>query len=120
MSVNVVCNVTQPVLGTNDSKTAGGMTVSECIPNTPEDMLKVAYQIGRYIQSLVTSKAETEDSDKPYNLFEGFFLGGPNPYHDQTRSGLMLEAYYGMPSRIHTPCGGWKVLGSGCGSYNKV
>lgn len=36
-----------------------------------------------------------------------------NPFYDQTENGLVLELYYGLPSKIHTPWGGWSFTGSG-------
>lgn len=44
----------------------------------------------------------------------------PNPYTYQTETGLGLELYYGMPSRIHTPVGVWRIGGSGSGDFTRV
>jgi hypothetical protein len=35
-----------------------------------------------------------------------------NPYYSQTSQGLMLELYYGTPSRLWTPWGQWGFAGS--------
>jgi hypothetical protein len=44
----------------------------------------------------------------------------PNPYYDQTKSGLFLEMYYGMPSSLWTPWGKWSIGGSGSGNFSEV
>lgn len=38
--------------------------------------------------------------------------GGINPYYNRTTSGLYLEFYYGLPSKIWTPGGYWAMTGS--------
>ncbi len=43
---------------------------------------------------------------------EGYRIGGANPYHHQTASGLYLEFYYGYPSKLWTPWGEWSFGGS--------
>jgi len=44
----------------------------------------------------------------------------PNPYYKQTESGLFLEMYYGLPSRLWTPWGEWHFGGSGSGDWDPV
>lgn len=39
---------------------------------------------------------------------------GPNPYYNATVDGLTLVHYYGGPSLIGTPFGGWAATGGGC------
>ncbi|MBF6202205.1 hypothetical protein, partial [Nocardia cyriacigeorgica] len=36
---------------------------------------------------------------------------GPDPFRAQTTSGLYLQFYYGLPSRLWTPWGAWKFSG---------
>lgn len=40
----------------------------------------------------------------------------PNPYYNQTASGIFMERYYGLPSSLWTPWGKWNIGGSGTGS----
>lgn len=39
---------------------------------------------------------------------------GPNPYYNATVDGLTLVHYYGGPSLLGTPFGGWAATGGGC------
>lgn len=41
---------------------------------------------------------------------------GPNPYHDRTSQGLVLEFYYGTPGKVWTPWGYYEYCGSSGGS----
>ena len=82
-------------------------------------LLEAAYQIGKYIQSFVTEDPK-ERSDKPWSDYSEYFPAGPNPYCNQTKTGLVLEEYYGKPARIHTPYGQWSILGNGRGDFSKV
>ena len=77
-------------------------------------LLEVTYQIGHFIHELI------ESDNKVKIFFEGYFLGGPNPRSSQTSSGLLLEEYYGRPSKIHTPCRSWHVLESGVGDFRMI
>ena len=43
-----------------------------------------------------------------------------NPCHVQARSGLFLEMYYGLPSRLWTPWGVWGFAGSGMGNFSTL
>jgi len=43
----------------------------------------------------------------------------PNPYYSQTKTGLFLELYYGLPNTLWTPWGKYKIGGSGSGSGNE-
>jgi hypothetical protein len=45
---------------------------------------------------------------------------GPNPFYNQTKQGIFLEMYYGLPSSLWTPWGKWSIGGSGCGNFNEV
>lgn len=38
-----------------------------------------------------------------------------NPFYDQMESGLILQMYYSLPGKIHTPWGYWGFTGSGSG-----
>lgn len=38
----------------------------------------------------------------------------PNPYYHITLDGLTLVEYYGGPSQVGTPLGGWMLSGGGC------
>lgn len=88
--------------------------------SSPSDTyLEIAYEIGRFIQAFVTDNRE-DGSKKPWSNYQGYFSSGPNPYYYQTRQGLMLEAYYGMPSKILTPYGEWSILGCGSGNWEEV
>jgi hypothetical protein len=74
-----------------------------------DDNLKTAYQIGRYIHSLI------DNDENLYSYWESHFKDGPNSGFNQTESGLFLEEYYGTPSRIFTNIGSWNIVGSsGC------
>lgn len=91
------------------------------VGNNPLDLalLETTYQIGRFIQSFVTEDFK-DGSGKPYSDYSGHFRVGPNPFYNQTKQGLFLEEYYGMPSKIHTPYGNWSILGCGSGDWEKV
>lgn len=80
--------------------------------------LKIAYEIGKFIHSFVTENSR-DGSEKSWAEYESCFSSGPNPYYHQTKRGLVLEAYYGMPT-IHTPYGIWRILGSGYGYWDKL
>ncbi len=70
--------------------------------------LKFAFDIARYIQSKAI--------DIGMKLIrEEHFVGGINPYFNQTKCGLYLEEYYGLPSVIYTPIGKWTIIGVGDG-----
>lgn len=56
--------------------------------------------------------AEIYDEVIPSSGADEYRFGGANPYHDRTDSGLCLEIYYGLPSKLWTPWGGWKFSGT--------
>jgi hypothetical protein len=88
-------------------------------PYSSVEALETTYQIGKFIHSHVTIEVG-DKSGKPWSNYPGHFTSGPNPYYNQTKKGLVLEGYYGMPSKIHTPYGHWSILGSGSGDWDKV
>ena len=68
--------------------------------------LNNAYNAAKIIHSLI---------DKSPNVTQhGFehFRDGPNPFYEQMDMGLILEEYYGTPSKIYTTIGYWNILGS--------
>ena len=79
------------------------------------DDLEIAYQIGRFIQSHVNDKHENQKG-RPFSDYSALFNHGPRPFFNQTKKGLVLEGYYGIPSQIHTPYGCWSILGNGYGT----
>jgi hypothetical protein len=84
--------------------------------NTP-DLLQLSYEIGKHIQGAL--KDETY-SNLQLSSCTFDFPDGPNAGCAQTKNGLILEVYYGMPSFIHTPYGRWKILGNGSGAWQPV
>jgi len=82
-----------------------------------EDALSITYQIGTFIQTLVSE--DIDDPKKPYGRFSGHFEKGPNPCYNQTQKGLVLEKNNSV-YKIHTPLGSWTILGSTCDKQNKV
>jgi len=44
---------------------------------------------------------------------------GPNPYHERTAQGLMLEFYYGTPNKVWTPWGYYGYCGTSGGSHEE-
>lgn len=83
----------------------------ECMHKEELKLMQIAYEIGKYIQSFVTTKVG--DWSRPWSNYEPYFKQIPSSNHGQTKEGLILQEYYGMPSKIITPWGGWNILGSG-------
>ena len=73
-----------------------------------ESNLKNAYNISRYIHNIVKKNDEVQQFSLKH------FKDGPNPFYNQMKSGLILEEYYGTPSKIYTSIGYWNILGSTC------
>ena len=74
--------------------------------------LKDAYDVGMYIRDAIKKSSNV-------TIFnEGHFQDGPNPFYNQMDEGLILEEYYGIPSKIYTNLGEWNITGSGASSNN--
>lgn len=82
-------------------------------------LLKTAYQIGRSIHTHVRNNS-SDHNEEPWSEYMDRFNWGLDPFFNQTKAGLILEVYNGMPSIIHTPFGQWQILGSGSGNVDKV
>jgi hypothetical protein len=83
------------------------------------DLLKTAYEIGRYIQEYVATDA-SPDGRKPWASCDSFQYG-PNVLFHQTQEGLVLDASPGgIPASIHTPYGKWSILDSYSGEFDPV
>lgn len=81
--------------------------------------LKVPYEIGVFIVSQVPY-LDSNVKGEPWAI--SHFEGGPNPYFNQMKQGLILEVLNcnHMPISIYTRYGQWNVLGSCSGSFAKV
>ena len=77
-----------------------------------ENNLNDAYNVAIYIRNVIKNNANVHICN------EGHFQDGPNPFYNQMEEGLILEEYYGMPSRIYTKIGVWTITGSGSSSNN--
>jgi hypothetical protein len=75
-------------------------------------------KVADIILGYTTSKVGDPDRDKPW--VEDWRNETVNPFYNQTADGIYLELYYGMPSRLWTPWGKWKFIGSGSGSWENI
>ena len=83
--------------------------------------LKVPYEVGVFIASQVPY-LDFNAKGEPWAEHTDRFKCGPNPVYDQMRQGLLLEVINSThkPKTIYTRYGQWTVLGSSCGSFDKV
>ena len=82
--------------------------------------LETAYQVAAHIQDLVASDNIDEKCDQLWCHYSDKFRLGPDG-HKQTREGIVLEEFHGMPYALHTPLGTWQILeGFGNNSWKKV
>lgn len=69
------------------------------------------YQQATVIAAMLRQRANS-------NGLQMFHRDELNGFYGQTESGLFIEIYYGMPSRIWTPWGEWRIGGSGVGHHD--
>lgn len=83
--------------------------------------VKVAYEIGIFIASLVPCLDDNHDSN-PWAEYKGFFNKGPDPKYYQTKQGIFLQVdnAYDCPHTLLTRYGEWKIFGSRRGNFTKV
>jgi len=79
------------------------------VENRDLALLETAYEIGKF---LIECNKEYESRHLEY------FCRVPFPNRCQTKTGLVLEEYYGSPTQIHTPLGSWRILSAN--NDNKV
>jgi len=79
--------------------------------------MNAAKKIADLIFEYATPNHLDDDRDRPW--MDDRRNESPNPYYCQTKSGLFLEFYYGMPSSLWTPLGKYSIGGSGSGSWEK-
>ena len=73
-----------------------------------EETLFHASQISNYIHSLHNGNQYDVKSN-----WKGYYESGPNPYYNQTKSGIFIEdTISGSPCYLWTPLGRWTILGS--------
>lgn len=80
-------------------------------------LLEAAYQIGKFIQSVAEDPNEGSGNPSASNPE---FCDGPSPSYNQTQEGLILEEYFGIPLKMHTPYGQWTILKRAGGNWRKV
>ena len=85
--------------------------------------LQIPYEIGRHIQTFVTTDS-SDESGKPWSNYPEHFSKGPNPCYSQLKTGLVLVTNkHNVPQDIDTVYGRWDILGSmspPSGDYEKV
>ena len=75
------------------------------------ETMKIAYEIGKYIQSFYTE--DLNDKSAPYSYYSDYWNPGPNQLYNKTKTGLILYEIYESPNELYTPWGKWTVLGGG-------
>ncbi len=80
--------------------------------------LNAAKKIADLIFEYATPNHLDDDREKPW--MDDRRNESINPFYNQTKSGLFLEFYYGMPSSLWTPLGKYGFGGSGSGSWEKL
>lgn len=82
-----------------------------------DTLMSDAIKIANYVHHLYDSKVDPSSE----TWYHGHFVGGVNPFYNQTKDCLIIEEYYHIPvSKIWTPLGQLHVSGSGCGDHKKV
>lgn len=73
-------------------------------------LLSLAVKITKYAHNMYDSK----QFPRTTNWYHNHFLGGVNPWYNQTKNCLIIEEHWPVSiSYIHTPLGCWKVCGNG-------
>jgi hypothetical protein len=95
--------------------------LGEIMASSTNNNLKVPYEIGVFIASLVPCLDSNVQGD-PWAVHKDYFKSGPGPSRNQMKQGLILEVINRshMPSSIYTRYGQWKVLGSNSGSFDEI
>ena len=71
------------------------------------ELMKIAYEIGEHLKSLYN--ADWRDESKPFAQM-AWWSWGPNPFYDQTKTGLVLNVTNESGFNLFTPWGKWRVL----------
>lgn len=84
--------------------------------------LERAYEIGRFIASMVPYLDEVKREGCPWASHRECFQNGPNPLFIQMKQGVMVavEKANSAPSSLYTRYGEWTVLGTVKGDFKEV
>src|SRR5687767_8971618 len=79
--------------------------------------LKIPYDIGNYIVSLVAAFSDITSTTAAVHAF--FHFDGPNPSVQQMSQGLILEVSttFHKPQALFTRYGRWEILGPSRGNF---